>query len=80
MDGPADENWLSEFDLDYAYDELQLSKKAMVLCLFAVTGGNFAGYYQFPNGFYGLADIPTTFREKIDQTLGKIIQDGSTTI
>ena len=67
--GPADEIWISMFDLDYAYDQLQLSKKARDLCIFAVTGGNFTGYYRFLKGFYGLADIPTTFHEKIDQTL-----------
>ena len=31
--------------------------------------GNFTGYYRFLKGFYGLADIPTIFQEKIDQTL-----------
>ena len=68
-DGPADEIWISKFDLDYAYGQLQLSKRAMDLCLFAVTGGNFTGYYRFLKGFYGLADIPTIFQEEIDQTL-----------
>ena len=68
-DGPADEIWISKFDLDYAYGQLQLSKRAMDLCIFAVTGGNFTGYYRFLKGFYGLADIPTIFQEKIDQTL-----------
>ena len=29
----------------------------------------FTGYYRFLKGFYGLADIPTIFQEKIDQTL-----------
>ena len=37
--------------------------------LFAITGGNFSGYYRFKKGFYGLADIPTIFQEKIDRTL-----------
>ena len=71
-DGPADEIWISKFDLDYAYGQLQLSKRAMDLCIFAVTGGNFTGYYRFLKGFYGLADIPTFFQEKIDQTLENI--------
>ena len=39
------------------------------MCIFAITGGNFTGYYRFLEGFYGLADIPTIFQEKIDQTL-----------
>ena len=68
-DGPADEIWISKFDLDYAYGQLILSKSARNLCIFAVTGGNFTGYYRFLKGFYGLADIPTIFQEKIDQTL-----------
>ena len=41
----------------------------MDLCIFAVTGNNFTGYYQFLKSFCGLADIPTIFQEKIDQTL-----------
>ena len=68
-DGPADEIWTSKLDLDYAYGQLLLSKEARNLCIFAVTGGNFTGYYRFLKGFYGLADIPTIFQEKIDQTL-----------
>ena len=68
-DRPADEIWISKFDLDYAYGQLKLSKRAMDLCIFAVTGGNFTGYYQFLKVFYGQADIPTVFQEKIDQTL-----------
>ena len=38
-DGPADEIWISKFDLVYAYGQLLLSKKARNLCFFAVTGG-----------------------------------------
>ena len=68
-DGPADEIWASKLNLDYAYGQLILSREARNLCIFAVTGGNFTGYYRFLKGFYGLADIPTIFQEKIDQTL-----------
>ena len=68
-DGPADEIWISKFDLDYAYCQLILSREARNLCIFAVTGGNFTGYYRFLKGLYGLADIPTIFQEKIDRTL-----------
>ena len=68
-DGPADEIWTSKFDLDYACDQLLLSKEARNLCIFAVTGGNFTGYYRFLKGFYGLADISPVFQEKTDQTL-----------
>ena len=69
VDGEADEIWISKFDLDYAYGQLPLSKNAMDLCIFPVTGGNFTGYYRFLKGFYGLAGIPTIFQEKIDKTL-----------
>ena len=68
-DGEADDIWISKFDLDYAYGQLPLSKNAMDLCIFAITGGNFTGYYRFLNSFYGLAYIPTIFQEKIDKTL-----------
>ena len=68
-DGPADEKWISKFDLVYAYGQLRLSKRAMDLCNFAVTGGNFTGFCRYLKCFYGLADIRTIFQEKIDQTL-----------
>ena len=68
-DGPADEIWTSKLDLDYAYGQLILSKKARNLCILAVTGGDFTGYYRFLKRFYVSADIPTIFKEKIDQTL-----------
>ena len=68
-DGPADEIWTSKLDLDYAYGQLILSKEARNKCIFAVTGGDFTGYYWFLKGFYGLADIPTFFQQKIDQTM-----------
>ena len=37
-DGPAHEIWISQFDLDYAYGQILLSKEARNLCIFAVTG------------------------------------------
>ena len=52
-DGPADEFCISIIDLHYAYGQLQLSKRAMNLCIFAVTGGTFTGYYQFRTDFTG---------------------------
>ena len=67
-DGPTDEIWVSKFDLDYAYGQLMLSREARNLCTFAVTGGNFTCYYRFLKGFYGLANIPTIFQKKIDQS------------
>ena len=61
--------FISKNDLDYAYGQMKLSDETSRQCLFALTGGNFSGYYRFKKGFYGLADIPTIFREKIDRTL-----------
>ena len=68
-DGPAKEILTPKLDLDYAFGQLLLSKEARNLCIIAVTGRNFTGYYRFLKGFYGLADIPTNFQEKIDQTM-----------
>ena len=60
---------MSKIDLDYAYGQMMLSDETSRQCVFAITGGNFSGYYRFKRGFYGLADIPTIFQEKIDRTL-----------
>ena len=48
---------------------MKLSKKTSRQCVFAIIRGKFSGYYRFKKGFYGLADIPTIFQEKIDRTL-----------
>ena len=61
--------FISKIDLDYAYGQMKLSDETSRQCVFALTGGNFSGYYRFKKGFYGLADIPTIFQEKIDRTL-----------
>ena len=66
-EGTQGEIWISKLDLDYAYGQLKLSKRARNLCVFTVTGGKFTGYYRFLKGFYGLADIPTIFQEHIDR-------------
>ena len=60
---------ISKIDLDYAYGQMMLSEETSRQCVFAITGGNFSGYYQLKKGFYGLADIPRIFKEKIDRTL-----------
>ena len=60
---------ISKIDLDYAYGQMMLSEETSRQCVFAINGGNFSGYYRFRKGFYGLADIPTIFQEKIDRTL-----------
>ena len=61
--------FISKIDLDYAYGQMKLSEETSRQCVFAITGANFSGYYRFKKGFYGLADIPTIFQEKIDRTL-----------
>ena len=48
---------------------MKLSEETSRQCVFALTGGKFSRYYRFKKGFYGLADIPTIFQEKIDRTL-----------
>ena len=59
----------SKLDLDHANGQKKLSKETKRKCIFAITGCQFSGYFRFEKGFYGLADIPTIFQEKIDQTL-----------
>ena len=61
--------FLSKIDLEYAYRQMKLSEETSRQCVFAITGGNLSGYYRFKKGFYGQADIPTIFQEKIDRTL-----------
>ena len=60
---------ISKIDLDYAYDQMKLSKDTRRQCVFAITGGKFSGSFRFKKRFYDLADIPTIFQEKIDRTL-----------
>ena len=48
---------------------MKLSVETSRQCVFALTRGNFSGYYRLKKGFYGLADIPTKFQEKIDRTV-----------
>ena len=60
---------ITKLDFDYAYRQLKLDDQTRNLCIFTVTGGEFTGYYRFLKGFYGLADIPTIFQERIDKTL-----------
>ena len=63
------EIWITNLDFDYAYGQIKLNETTRNLCIFIVTGGEFTEYYRFLKGFYGLADIPTIFQERIDRTL-----------
>ena len=63
------EIWLTKLDFDYGYGQIKLDDETKNLCIFTITGGEVTGYYRFLKGFYGLADIPTIFQERIDKTL-----------
>ena len=39
--------FISKVDLDYAYRQMKLSEETSRQCVFALTGGNFRGYYRF---------------------------------
>ena len=49
---------------------MKLAPETSKHCNFAITGEKINGYYRFRKGFYGPANIPTIFQEKIDRTLG----------
>ena len=63
------EIWITKLDFDYVLGQIKLNENTRNLCIFTVTGGEFTGYYRFLKGFYGLADIPTIFQERLDRTL-----------
>ena len=63
----TDPTWISVIDLDYAYGQMKLAPETNKHCNFAITGEKINGYYQFREGFYGTANIPTIFQEKIDR-------------
>ena len=52
---------ITKLDFDYAYGQLNLDEQTQNLCIFTATRGEFTGYYGFPKGLYGLADVPTVF-------------------
>ena len=63
------EIWMSKIDLDYAYEQANLSKEAAKHCVFSIIGGDYTGHYRFKKGFYGLSDIQTVLQEHIDKVL-----------
>ena len=69
FEGKEGEILATKLDFDHAYGQIKLDENTKNLCIFTVTGGDFTGYYRFLKGFYGLADIPTIFQERIDTTL-----------
>ena len=64
-----EELWIKKIDLDYAYGQLELDDETKKHCVFALIGGKVTGFYRFLKGFYGLAELPAIFQEKIDRTL-----------
>ena len=56
-------------DIEYAYGQTKLTEITSRQFNLAVNGGNMNGHYRFKEKVYGLSDIPTSFRAKIDQTL-----------
>ena len=71
--------FVSIIDLDYAYGQRKLSEETCRQCVFALTGGNFSGYYRFKKVFYGLANIPTILQEKLTDNLNIVHRPGQMT-
>ena len=57
--------FITKIVLDYAYGQLKLSGETSRQCVISPTGVKSSGDYLFKRGFYGFADIPTIFQEKI---------------
>ena len=68
-EGEDGEVLATKLDFDYVFGQIKIDDDTKNLCIFTVTGGDSTGYYRFQKGFYGLADIPTIFQERIDTTL-----------
>ena len=52
---------------------MKLAKNTAKHCVIAIFGGKVAGHYRFKRGFYGLADMPVVFQEKLDRNLNNKI-------
>ena len=46
---------------------MKLSEETSRQCVFALTGGNFSGYYRFKKGFTVLPTYPQFFRGKLSE-------------
>ena len=57
--------FISKIDLDCAYGQMKLSKEKSRQCVFAITGGNFSGYYRFKKGSTILLIYPQHFKRKL---------------
>ena len=61
--------WASTVDLDYAFGQVELDENTAKHCVIAIVGGDCTGHYRFNRGFYGLADMPVVFQDKLDRVL-----------
>ena len=67
-EGEDGEILATKLDFDYAYRQTKLDEKTRKVCIFTLRGGEFTGHYRFLKEIYGLADISTTFQERIGKT------------
>ena len=63
------EIWITTLDFDYDYSQIKLNEETKKLFIFAVTGGEFMGHYFFLIKIFGLGDILTISKERIDKTI-----------
>ena len=68
--------FLSKIDLDYAYGQMKLSDETSRQCVFALTGGNFSGYYRFKRGFTDLPISPRYFTKRSTEHLNTVHRPG----
>ena len=74
-----EELWISWLDLEYVFVQFELDEETAERCVMEIVGGQATGNYRFNRGFYGLADMPVIFQEKIDETLTGKPQPGRMT-
>ena len=65
-------NWFSSIDLEYAYSQIPLSKKASNQCNFNFVGGGVTGSYRFKTGFYELGGMSNEFQRIMDRLTEKL--------
>ena len=61
--------WASTVDLDYTFGQVEVAEETAKQCVITIVGGDCTGHYRFNRGFYGLADMPVVFQDKLDRVL-----------
>ncbi len=61
--------WVSTIDLDYAFGQVELDEETAKHCVIAIVDGDSNGHCKYNRGFYGLADMPVVFQDKLDRVL-----------